>query len=138
LLVDRPYSDVDAIAAQVASAARSVGRPVAAALTVPAADRDRLSRRWKVIGLDAIDQTTSSPAAEPGSKNRKPVVQIDTPAVLSAAVAVENWRGGREAHPATDPVNEYFLSVLECPRMLTSGPRTSAQLASLDSLCNLR
>lgn len=132
-----PSNDLAAMAAGVARTARARGRPVAAALTVPAADRNQLGRSWRVIGLAAVDLADLAPRLDSAAEAH-PVVQIDTAAVQLAASKIEAWRRGREARPAPDPVDEYFLSVLGCPRLMLASSRTPAQLDSLDSTCNLR
>lgn len=134
LVAGPPSADLATMAAGVAESARARGRPVAAALTVPAEDRNQLARSWEVIGAVALDLTGRA-AGVARSLDQRPIIQIDTPAVRAAAAKIESWRKGRDAHPAPDPVDDYFLSVLDCPRLMLS-TRTSAQLASLDSICN--
>jgi hypothetical protein len=54
------------------------------------------------------------------------------------ARTIEQWKRGRVARPSTDPVYEYFSRVLSCPRLSVQRNPTAPQVASLDSLCNLR
>src|SRR5207244_4091588 len=60
LTVTVTAGNVDALAGAVANAARSIRRPVVAALTVPATDRSHLSGSWSVVGIVAIDETPLS------------------------------------------------------------------------------
>jgi hypothetical protein len=130
-------TDPAEIAADLARSARALGRPVAVALTVPEMDRSRLSQRWRVVGLSAIDETLEAPSTSRAA-TLLPVVQVDTPAVRHAEGVIESWRRNREAHPAPDPEHEYFLSVLECPRMMLGGAPSAPKLDSLASICNVR
>ena len=121
------------IAPQVAVSAEVQGRPVAAALTVSAEDRNRLSTAWTVIGLSAIA----------GSNDRfllnrdSTVIHIDSSSVAAQGRRIASWSPGGGPRPQTDPVHEFYWGVLKCPRLLLS-PRSTVVAASLDSLCNLR
>jgi hypothetical protein len=120
---------------EIAAAAEQRGRPVAVAVTVPIGDRNRIGRSWKVIGpaLLAVPRAVGSEeTAQPAS------VQIDTAATLASSAAIESWRKGRGVRPSLDPVHEYFLNVLSCPRLALTSTPSRTQLASLDSTCNLR
>ena len=124
------------VAPRVAASAEMQGRPIAVALTVSAADRNRLADGWKVIGLVALADGKDSSGLN-GRKSRSTVIQVDTVAVSDQAQRLDRWASGRVARPQTDPVQEYYGRVLNCPRMLLS-ERTAVVAASLDSLCNLR
>ena len=123
------------LARRIADAAQKAGRPVVVALTVSRSDRSRIGRGWTVIGLSAI--------ADPGSLNTAssragaPVMRVDSLATAGVRDAIDRWRAGRLAHPAVDPVHDYFMGVLSCPSLVLARSPTTAQLASLDSLCNV-
>ena len=119
----------------VAASAARQGRPLAVAMTVPASDRDIMSRTWTVIGpvlFSSPDAIGLSPSPE-----RPEVIRIDTTATRAAATAFDGWRRGRSVRPAIDPVNEYFMKTLSCPGLSLVESPSVAQRASLDSTCNL-
>jgi hypothetical protein len=134
-LVVASRGDVDAIAGAVASAARANGRPVAVALTVPPIDRSHLSQSWRVAGLVAMDETPASPGA--GAAETLTSLAVDTAATRATAAAIDVWRRGRDARPAVDPTNEYFMNVLSCPGLILTSSPSKVQLISRDSICNL-
>jgi len=127
-------STVGDVAAAVADAARASGRTVAVALTVPAADRSRLSNAWRMTGLVAIDQSATGGGPAAGGRQG---ITVDSAATRAAAAAVERWRHGRSVKPALDPTNEYFMNVLSCPGLAVARTPSNVQIAVLDSLCNL-
>jgi hypothetical protein len=131
--LSRRYGLIGPSAAHIAAVARGMGRPVAVALTVPPEDREPLAISWNVIGDVALDSYSQA-----SSKRSLRVIYVDRPAVEAEARRIEEWRRGRNAHPSTDPVHDYFLRVLSCPRMMLDLKPSNAQLASLDSTCNLR
>jgi hypothetical protein len=115
--------------ADIAASARRVGRPVAVALTVPDTERARLGGPWVVTGIVAIE--------EPAPNVAKGVVRLDSARIAAAAARIESALRGRVARSAPDPIHDYFLRVLSCPRLSIAQTRSNAQLASLDSTCNL-
>jgi hypothetical protein len=117
---------------EFAQGAERLGRPVAAAVTVAKADRDRIAHFSTVAGLVLLAERAAD------STSRDSTLRIDTVATQNAALAIEKWRNGRTVRPSIDPVNEYFLNVLSCPRLVLVPAPSRAQLASLDSTCNLR
>ena len=121
------------IAPQIAASAEVQGRPVAAALTVSAEDRNLLSRSWTVIGLSAIAGSNEGSLLNRDST----VIQVDSSSVAAQARRIASWSPGRGPRPQTDPVHEFYWGVLKCPRLLLSA-RSTVVAASLDSLCNLR
>jgi hypothetical protein len=129
----RRYGLIGPDAAHIAAVARGIGRPVAVALTVPPEERQLLAISWNVIGDVALDSYSQAP-----SKRSLRVIYIDRPAVEAEASRIERWRRGRTTHESTDPVHDYFLRVLSCPRLMLDPHPSNAQLASLDSICNLR
>jgi len=66
------------------------------------------------------------------------VIAKDTAAIRQAARRVDAMLHGRPVGRSTDPVHEYFFNVLTCPQHVLSPSAAKVQLASLDSLCNLR
>jgi len=130
------FAQLGAEAARIASGARASGRPVAVSLTVLPEDRTRLSKAWTVIGLVAIDRTaqTESDSLLQASSE---VITIDTEKVVGAAQRLGAWTSRRTPRPQPDAISDYFSRVLGCPSLMLS-PRSPAQRASLDSLCNLR
>jgi hypothetical protein len=123
-----------ALAARIAKNAMRAGRPVAAALTVSRDERNHLAPRWRVIGLAAVAEIDTSV----GRADSTASVVVDRVATAAARDAIERWRAGRVAHQTLDPVHEYYLRVLSCPDLALVQAPSTAQLASLDSLCNLR
>jgi hypothetical protein len=118
---------------RLSAMARGQRRPVAVPLTVDPDDRNRLSISWTVIGAVAIDSYGLDP-----TKQHLQVISIDRRATSAAAAVLEKMGQNASPHPATDPVHDYFHDVLSCPRLLTAPKPSKAQVASLDSLCNLR
>jgi hypothetical protein len=127
------------VAARIARRARTLGRPVAAALTLTAAERNQIGGKWVSQGLVALDVRDVDPAALTTALDSAwssiPIAQAPSEAL---ARTIEQWQHGRMARPSTDPVYEYFSRVLSCPRLSVQRNPNSPQLASLDSLCNLR
>ncbi|HVX38513.1 MAG TPA: DUF2723 domain-containing protein [Gemmatimonadaceae bacterium] len=132
---DRSGGDVMGIATDIAVAARQAGRPVAAALTVAYEHRRRLLVHPTIVGLVAIDDGVAAVALPAADSSR---ARLDTAAVSRVARSIAAWQRGAQAHPATDPIHEYFQGVLSCPGLMLVKSPTKAQFASLDSLCNLR
>jgi len=135
LVIKETAGAIDILAADVARVARANGRPVAVALTVPAADRRFLSTTWKVSGLVAIDESSTSSGSNVARATES--LTIDSASTRITADAIEAWRRGAIARPAVDGMNEYFLNVLSCPRLALTPPPARLQLAALDSVCNL-
>src|SRR5438874_12001267 len=134
---DSTGESVIALSRRIADAARRGGRPVAVAMTVPASDRNQIKYHWKVSGVVLVADTSMLSIPKP-LKPFITVFSIDTAGTRASAAAIESWRAGRAPHPAIDPVHEYFFSVLRCPSLVLGAAPSKAQLASLDSVCNLR
>jgi len=117
----------------IVASAQSIGRPVAVAATVPAADRSRLGDGWMLEGLYLSPVRRESLPED--QRTLTTDVAIDSQRVRAAAAA---WSRDRRAKPSTDPVHEYFLGVLSCPSLVLRQTPSKAQLDSLDSTCNLR
>jgi len=118
---------------RLAAMARGEGRAVAVAITVEPADREQLAISWTLLGHVAIDASSLEP-----SKQHLRVISKDTVAIRQAIVRVDTLLHGASVRPSTDPVFEYFANVLSCPKRVLSPDAAKVQLASLDSLCNLR
>jgi hypothetical protein len=129
----RRYGLVGPAPERIAAMARGQGRPVAAAITVEAPDRARLAISWTLLGHVLID-----PYSLELSKQHLRVISLDSAAVRAAAAKADSILGGRPVRSSTDPVDEYFSGVLSCPRKVLAPDSSKVQLASLDSLCNLR
>jgi hypothetical protein len=119
----------------IADAAQQLGRPVAVAVTVPASDRSQLRGPWTVIGTSLL--RAGSAVGFDNQKRASTHVTVDTVLTTAAVSAIENWRRGRAAHPAIDPVHDYFLRVLACPDLVLQRELSKSQLAARDSTCNL-
>ena len=107
--------------AAIADGARRVNRPVAAAVTLNAAERSRLGTSWRAQGLVYVEA----------------VAGIDTSAARRWAEWVAARVPARATRAAIDPVNEYFRKVLDCPRQLGEYAQ-KADSTRLDSVCNYR
>jgi hypothetical protein len=132
--VNGTYLDV---ARRVADRARALARPVAVALTVSKADRLPLGSRWVSLGMVALELPAGGAltADLDSSWSIIPIALAPTAAVRDS---IERWRRGRAVHPSIDPIHEYFEDVFSCPRLALEKAPNVAQLAKLDSLCNLR
>jgi hypothetical protein len=124
------------LSARIAAAARRSGRPVAAAVTVPAEDRNRLGVNWTDIGFVYLDDSGDEEPVDP-AMDVMPVISLDSARMRRAAASVDSWRSHMTPRESLDPVHEYFFNVLGCPHLADRQRRTPA-LASLDSTCNLR
>ena len=136
LLPKGAAGDVLALSKRIAAAARAANRPVAAAVTVPAGDRNRIGGNWTLAGMTYVSRSAAGSVQVPVSGSSLGI-SIDSLAAAAAAARTTAWRGARTVHPSVDPVHEYFFSLLGCPR-LELQPASSAHGVSLDSLCNLR
>lgn len=128
----RRYGLTGTTAPEIAAMARSQARPVAAALTLDAETRGELAVSWTVKGLVALDTYSLGP-----DEQHQRVIAIDRVATLTAANRIDAWRQGREARSSIDPVNEYFIEMLSCPRRLVDTSAAPERLAVLDSVCNV-
>jgi len=138
LLASAGLADVTGRAHSLMRSAIARGRPVAVALTVSSEERNRLWRSWKVIGLSALAVDDGGRQGGEPATDASPVIRIDSSATRAAAASIARRQRGGVARPGTDPVHEYFLRVLTCPRFALDSAPTTVQLASLDSTCNLR
>jgi hypothetical protein len=120
-------------AARIAATARSLGRPVAVALTVDEETRNQLAVSWTVLGAVAVDSYSLGPEGQ-----HQRIVSVDSKAVEEAAKRIEGWQQNRAIRSSTDPVHQYFSDVLSCPRRMLDSVPSPATVAFLDSLCNLR
>ena len=125
------------VARRVADRARAAGRPVAVALTVSKGERTALGGDWVAAGLVALDRRQES-ALTSNLDSSWSVIPIAVDPTMKASQSIDAWLAGRVAHPSVDPVHEYILDVLSCPRRALEKPPTPFALAKLDSLCNLR
>ena len=126
--------------AALAERARALGRPVAAAITVPARTRNQIGERWVVRGLVYVSDTeaTGSQTNHIARSQSVTTVAVDSAATRTWRDRIERWRAGRSAAPSIDPIDEWALGVLACPRLMLSSDPTQARRDSLASTCNLR
>ena len=128
----RGPAEFDALAAS----ARSLGRPIAAAVTLDPRARERFGRVWRLTGLVYVAQDSVG-LADAGSPNAGPV--IDVTAVRAAADRVAPFLE-RPLRASTDPTSRFMRESLRCPEAAlraVSAP-DSASVAALDSICNYR
>jgi len=107
-------------AKRIASGARALGRPIAAAMSMTPGERLRLGPSWTPSGVVYV---------EAGS--------IDTVAMRRMAQWVDRRLGPRAPRAAIDPVHRYYRRMLDCPRQLLELGR-NADSTRLDSACNYR
>jgi hypothetical protein len=119
----------------IAEAARAAGRPVAAAITLSAAERSQLNGCWRVIGLALYDAQDSDNCLSQDDRNSPDDFPVDREKVSEWIRA--NAVPAGPVKPSIDPVAEYFASVLDCPRKLLSYAAEKGRPASLDSTCKL-
>lgn len=108
-------------AAAIARGARTLGRPVAASMTMTAGERKALGARWTASGIVYVE----------GSQ------PIDSARTARMASWVDSTLGTASPREAIDPVNVYFRRLLDCPRQLENGA-PNADSIRLDSACNYR
>jgi hypothetical protein len=120
----------------LAEAARQLGRPVAAALTLTAADRARVHGCWTVVGFALVDVTGSRLCTSPRTPPAIGMVMVDTTQTRRWVIQHATEFSQSAVRPAIDLTDDYFANLLECPRrMLALTPR-NARGVSLDSTCN--
>ena len=132
------YVDDWTLEARIADGARRLRRPVAVALTVPAANRNLLGGSWKVTGLDAVEVQPSNRRNDSLTDSSPMTTVVDSTATRRWADQIGRWSRGRRPREAVDPVHEYFGRVLECPAWIADSTPSRRRIVSLDSLCNLR
>lgn len=114
----------------LAGRARALGRPVVAAISLPASERARMGRRWTLRGLVYVERLDA------GSDTTR--LAVDTAAARFFAERIERWRAGRDPAPAIDGIARTTLEQLECPARVLRAYHVRAARDSLDSICNLR
>jgi hypothetical protein len=119
----------DSRAAALVAAAGQRGRPVAVALTVPAAERRAFLRCPAQVGMILVDR--------PGCDEASDTTALDRGATAAWADTVAAWQRGARARPSIDPVSRHFLALLQCPAQRLRGGGDSAGI-SLDSPCKRR
>jgi len=108
-------------ATRIASGARALGRPIAAAMSMTPGERARMGPRWIASGVVYIEGAES----------------IDTVAMRRMADWVARKLGARAPRDAIDPVHRYYRRMLDCPRLLLEF-KENADSTRLDSACNYR
>jgi hypothetical protein len=116
----------------IAQRARSLGRPVAAAVTIPGDERRSIGGEWELRGPVFVEVSLRNGA----------LLRIDSTATRAWAARFAAWRGNRSAPPSIDPTSQLVLDVLSCPGWMLGvkppEPRVRLGARSLASLCNLR
>ena len=120
----------------IADAARDVGRPVAAAITLNRSDRIRLNGCWRVIGAALLDDTRGNNCLSDNSQAHIPAFPVDS-ALLTEWVNRNSRMPVGPVKPSIDPASEYFARALDCPRQLLAEWSKSRRGVSLDSMCKL-
>lgn len=109
------------MATRIASGARALGRPVAAAMSMTPAERARVGAQWTASGVVYVEGSGS----------------VDTVAMRRMTGWVAGRLGTREPRDAIDPVHRYYRRMLDCPRLLLELGQ-NADSTRLDSACNYR
>jgi hypothetical protein len=117
-LVVGPWSGESATAARVVAAARSRGRPVTFAATVPATTRLASEGSWELCG--SIWTEAGTHCAFGGTR------QIDA------------WLAANPISDVTDPTTSSMLQPLRCPGLAARSKTSQAAVDSLDSVCNAK
>jgi hypothetical protein len=125
-------------ASAVAASARALGRPVAAALTVPWNERNQIGRTWTVIGSVALESPSPVDADTLSQMTKSVMMAVDSPRTRNAASLITKWGLDRTPRESVDPVYRYLSGVLSCPRFILDSSLVKARGVSLDSLCNFR
>jgi hypothetical protein len=126
-----PWQGRTAASREIARRARTLGRPVAVAITMPGDERRTIGSAWQLRGPVFVEVGATASG-----------LQVDTAATSAWATRYDAWRADRWAPASTDPTSELVLEVLSCPgwmlgrRPAVSPPRSNSR--SLASLCNLR
>jgi hypothetical protein len=117
----------------IARQARTLGRPVAASVTVPGDERRSIGGEWELRGPVFVEISPTANGA---------ALRIDSTATRAWATRFASWRRNRSAPPSIDPTSQLVLNVLSCPGwmlgMKPSEPPVRLASRSLASLCNLR
>lgn len=125
----RPWRGRDDAVAMLGQRARALGRPVAAAVSLPASERKQLGRAWTQRGLTYVARD-----AQLGDT----AIVVDTAFTHAVSLRVNRWRRGREAAPAIDGIARYTLALLDCARIALLAEPDQAARTNLDSICNRR
>ncbi|MEO8562143.1 MAG: DUF2723 domain-containing protein [bacterium] len=115
------------VAALIAAAARTAGRPVVASPAIPARERAMLGADWVMRGPVYVARSVGTGEAS--------TTTIDTAAAMRWLERAPAAR--HESTPPGDDVAWAMLSLLQCPRLATPGV-AGARRDSLEVRCNLR
>jgi hypothetical protein len=126
----------EARSGRIAAVARASGRPIAVTIAVDGDDRQVLGSGWVMKGLFAVSAvaTEQSNALDTLSA----VMQVDTAAVTTTRDLIAKRLGSLTVRESIDPVDDYAIRLLSCPRLVLLRNPSSAEIASLASFCNLR
>jgi hypothetical protein len=117
----------------IAATARELGRPVSAAISLTAASRNQLATGWTLRGMVYV---ANDSAADHGAGALE--IGVDSAATREWKDWIDRWLRGRSVRPSTDPMDEYVLALLACPRLMLTPDPNSGQADSLASVCNRR
>jgi hypothetical protein len=123
-------------ARSIADAARSIGRPVLAALTLEPVDRTRLNGCWTVIGFSLLDDGKTETCQTKSSKEGSMKMTVDQDRTARWLKQFGSRSVQSSVRASTDPVGEYFATLLRCPGQLLDSARKNGRRVSLDSTCN--
>jgi hypothetical protein len=125
-------SPLDVFMRDVGESARAQGRPIAVAVTVPAAERATLGANWVLAGFHyrpaSEAELTRSPSPDP---------QLDVTALEAAASLGERGLSAR-VRPNVDPIAAQMARLLDCPALALEWMRGTGSRDVLDSSCNFR
>lgn len=127
----RPWRDRMETVRMLGGRVRALGRPMAAAVTLSAAERRQLGSAWRLQGL----VYAAVPGDAPRDSGR---VSVDTATTRAVAERIGRWRRDRRTSPAIDPIAAFMLRVMECPSLALRVGGDSTARSSLDSTCNHR
>jgi hypothetical protein len=130
-----PWRGSAAEMAVLAASARDQARPLAAAVTVERAVRDRLTPHWRLEGLVYVESVDSIGRGVEGRPVTEPSIDRATAEVVAQRLEPLLRPTLR---PAIDPTGRLMRAALHCPsHALRAGSDTTAARL-LDSICNYR
>jgi hypothetical protein len=122
----------------VAASARIQERPLAVALTVPAADRNQIGSTWLVVGPVVIEAAPGAVTNALSQASKTVTIGVDSMRTRESADRITKWGLDQPPRESTDPVYRYLSGVLSCPRFTLDSSVARVRGVSLDSLCNFR
>jgi hypothetical protein len=123
-------------AKRIANVARASGRPIAVTIAVDGEDREVLGSGWTMKGLFAV--SAAAPEDSNALDTLSAVMAVDTAAVSTTRDLIARRLGRLTVRESVDPVDDYAIRLLSCPRLVLLRNPSAAEIASLASFCNLR